>query len=733
MKECTVTLPRLVLCALAFAGTAAVSADPPPLSLDRLYRLPWVIGTTPDHPVWSIDSQHVAFLWNDDGGRIRDVWWTDPHHPRPERLTHVVTPAAAPLNGPTMPESLDPGVTDLAFTADGASLVYIRAGQPWQLALRAPHDGRPLEPDGVGAHDLAAVPRSGDIVYITRHGLAAVDTTATVPHARRLLTLPDDVAIESVRLSPDGRYAAFLETDSRAIPTRLIPDYLTPETSVASIRRAFPGEPSERYRVGIVPLAGGEAQYVSLAGEPDDLVFGIAWSPDSHSLLVDRADLLIKHRWIRVLNVTTGVSRTVYEEHDAANVTAEWWADWSADGKSLVILSDRAEDYHVWRVPLDGQPPQALTGGPYAVFAASALPGHDGLLVIANRDRPEDRIPYFLPSRGGSLLPLATAHGHHEPVPSPDGRWLADIASDDGTPPELYVSALSTAATAAHPTPQRVTQSPPAEFERYPWAVAQYVTFPNVHDGTELHGRLTLPPHFDPKRHYPAILGSVYSNTVHNRWGGRVFHPTWGLDQYLAQQGYVLLNVDISGSSGHGKAFRQRIREDYGGVDVEDLYSATQYLVSQGFVDEHRIGLWGSSYGGLLTTMSLMKHPGTYAAGVAGAPATNMFHAETGEMRTMLRPQGHEDRYVASSPVSYVSQLQDPLLLIHGMRDDTVLFKDSLALTQALIEANKSVEWVVLPNAPHGWDTEGLAQTRYAFHRLVDFFNRHLTPASGGN
>jgi len=97
------------------------------------------------------------------------------------------------------------------------------------------------------------------------------------------------------------------------------------------------------------------------------------------------------------------------------------------------------------------------------------------------------------------------------------------------------------------------------------------------------------------------------------------------------------MNVDISGSSGYGKSFRQRIREDYGGVDVEDLYSGVKYLVGQGFVDEHRVGIWGSSYGGLLTVTSLFKKPGVYKAGVAGAPATSLFHAQTGEMRTMMR------------------------------------------------------------------------------------------------
>ena len=217
---------------------------------------------------------------------------------------------------------------------------------------------------------------------------------------------------------------------------------------------------------------------------------------------------------------------------------------------------------------------------------------------------------------------------------------------------------------------------------------------------------------------------------MHNQWGGRIFHPTWGLDQYLAQQGYVLINTDISGSSGYGKAFRQRIAQDYGGIDVDDLYSTARYLIATGYVDPHRIGIWGSSYGGLLTTTSLFTHPGVFQAGIAGAPATSLYHALTGEMRTMMAPQGNEALYTKSSAFLKSGGLEDHLMIIQGMRDQVVLFKDSVVLTQRLILEGKDITLVPLPNAPHGWDTEGLAQTRYAYHKLTSYFAAHLRPGA---
>jgi dipeptidyl-peptidase-4 len=349
--------------------------------------------------------------------------------------------------------------------------------------------------------------------------------------------------------------------------------------------------------------------------------------------------------------------------------------------------------------------------------------------VVTNQGVAEQRQTFRVPLRGGEPQRVTAQPGTHKPQTSPDGQWLADIFSNDVTPPDLYLQSTRSAA-AAGPARQ-VTHSPLPEFYRHRWVAATYVSFPNVNDGTLLHARLTLPPDFDARKKYPAILGSVYINTVHNEWGGRIYHPTWAIDQFLAQQGYVIMNVDISGSSGHGKLFRQRIREDYGGVDVEDLYSGVQYLIGQGFVDAQRVGIWGSSYGGLLTTTSLFAKPGVYRAGVAGAPATSLFHAQTGEMRTMMAPQDHQAQYAKSSAFLKSGGLKDHLLIIHGMRDDTVLYKDSVTLEQRLILQGNDIDVVTLPNAPHGWDTQGMAQTRFAYHKLFEYFERYLGAPGG--
>ncbi len=729
-----VVLPMAALIAFMLSLTLKPStavATSKPLTIERLYSLPWVTGSKPLAPTWARDSEHLAFLWNNQGTNFYDVWVTDVKHPTPVRVTSFPQPSFEKNPGKdiellrtTERAETDHGVDAVAWEADGRHLLLSLHGSLYRvLPGEAPQK---LDAGEGEVSDPAVAPRSGQVAYRCGDDLCVMSPPIGMSAARKVfVTGRAKVTVEEFHWSLDGTKIAFIETDSSQVRTRAIPDYLETETRLNTVIRPFPGEASELRRVGILDLKSQTVRWAEIGRDPMDSIFSIAWSPDSRHLLVDKSDLYIKDRRLLLVDAQTGQSSVLVHEVDPRNVTAEWWADFSPNGRGIYFISDRDEDYHLYYQALDSTTAQRLTSGPYAVFSAAACGASSSLLFVSNQSRPENRQVWMVTKPGSKPALITPEPGAHHPVPSPNGAYLADLYSNDVTPQDLYIRPIGVSQPAI-----QVTHSPLPEFKDYAWVAARYVEFPNVNDGTVLHARLTLPANFDPQRKYPAILGSVYSNTVHNEWGGRIYHPTWGLDQFLAQSGYVIMNVDISGSSGHGKAFRQRIREDYGGVDVDDLYSGVVYLTQQGYVDPHRVGIWGSSYGGLLTTMSLFRKPGVYKAGVAGAPATSLFHAETGEMRTMMAPQDHAEQYAHSSAFLRSGELKDHLMLIHGMRDDVVLFKDSVTLQQRLILQENDIDFLMLPNSPHGWDTLGLAQTRYAFRKLVGYFDRYLKEPS---
>jgi len=702
------------------------------LDLDRLYSLPWLIGTKPLTPVWSPDSQRVAFLWNDAGTNFYDVWITDITSRKATRITAMPQPEM-PVNPGTDIAKLEQvaaaesasGVSELTWAADGKHLLFVFQGVIYKIIPGSTQPERLVDLQ-IQQGTIVAAPKGDRVAFLAGGALYVTELSGGIKNYRALYTpQTQGVEVEEFHWSHDGTQIVFIETDNRKVVLRGIPDYLGDETRLTLVRRPFPGEASEARRLGVVSAQGQRVHWLALGGEPSDQYFTLAWSPDDKSLLIDKSDIFIKNRQLLVVPLNTGNARIITQESDNNNVTAEWWSEWAADGKGFYYISDRDNDYHLYYEPLTGGLPMRLTSGTWAIFSAASSDDHQFIFYTGNQDALEERQVFKLTPKSSHATRITSAHGTHAPVISPNGRFIADIFSSDSQPPELYLQP-ATAVRNAPPLATQITHSPLSDFKDYAWVTAQYVKFPNTTDRTILHARLTLPPSFDATKRYPAILGSVYNNTVHNQWGGRIYHPTWALDQFLAQQGYVIMNVDISGSSGYGKAFRQRIAQDYGGVDVEDLFSAAQYLIKTGYVNPARIGIWGSSYGGLLTTMSLFTKPGVYKVGVAGAPATSLFHAQTGEMRTMLGPQDHAQTYSKSSAFLKSGALQDHLLIIHGMRDDTVLFKDSITLVQRLILQGHDVDLVALPDAPHGWDTKGLAQTRFAFHKLVDYFDRYL-------
>lgn len=718
----------VLLAPVASAQTAA----PLKGSLEAFYSLPSLIGTAPRTPTWSPDGARLAFTWNEEGTPFGDLYMVNAAGGAPTRLTRVPHAPLVANPGPAWADQraaiaaeLDQGVQAPLWTPDGQRIVFSYKGDLYVVAPG--RDAVRLTSTPQAKRAAAFQPGTTRLAYLRDGDVWASTLTGDALAAPERLTAlaRDGVGVEGFKWSADGRTLAIVEQDRTQIKTRLIGDPLTDEASAVNVKRAMPGEPSELRRVGLVGAAGGEVRWIDLGPDHFDIIHAMAWSPTGATLAIDKSDVFVKDRHVVLVDGASGAVRELVREQEPLNVTAEWDVQWAPDGKGLYFTSDRETDYHVWYVSTGGGAPRAITRGPFAVFGFQVTPR--GLFVTSNEGRPEERQLLRVPLAGGLGLRVTSGGGTHTAVASGDGARVADLFSNDTTPPDLYMA--DAAITKPSDAPERrVTSSPRADFARYRWAHTRYVTFPSRKDGVTLHGRILLPADYDPSRRYPVIVGSAYSNTVRNQWGGRNAHPVWGLDQLLTERGYVVFAVDVAGSAGHGTAFRRRIRLDYGGVDVEDLHSGVEYLVAQRIADPARIGIWGSSYGGLLTTMSLFTKPGVYKAGVAGAPATNVWHALTGEQRVMGRPQDHPAEFASASSHTKAAGMQDHLMLIHGLRDVVVLWRDSAWLTQYLLQMGKDVELVTLPDAPHGWDTESLAQTRYAFAKMLAFFDRHLRP-----
>jgi len=714
---------RLVLGAATLLVAAPAPAQTPrtPLTIERVTTGRSLIGTAPVAPAWSPTSPRLAFLWNDAGQPQRTLWIVDRDGTAPRRLLPTLNTAP---------------VSDFAWHTDGTTIVFVQAGDLFRL----PADGGAplrLSTDGGDKSDLTISPDGKQVAYLSNGDLYTLPLGSSTPVRRTDVAVRPvgrvplgtyyrpDVEIGSATWggdapsyawSPDSRTIAVHYVDRRGVPTIDIPYYLGTKPVMNALRRSAPGDANEVRKIGLLDVNTKQLRFIELPDSSSTRVVNFAWSARG-TLLIDRATDDEIDRTIHVVEPGSITPRRIWHDHRDTRIYNDIASSWSADGKQVLISGDLDDRYRLYALTPGDSTPRALTPATSDVTGAAQPNVATGrILYMSNDPLPSERHVWTVRGDGSRRERITQRAGTHTPFPSPDGRTLALLSTDDVTPSELWLQPLSAGATA-----RRITQSQAPEFATTPWVTPAYVTFRSRTDTPPLHARILYPPNLDPSRKYPVLFGPVYSNTVRNRWAG--LYAT--LQQYLAiEKGYIVVQVDVRGSTGYGRDFREKFLNDWGGQDLEDLESAVEYMKLQPFVDGSRLGIWGSSYGGTLTVYSLLKKPGLFQAGVAGAPATDPHFFGSDDVAIARRPQTHPQVFTRGA-LQYAGNLRDHLLIIHGMEDDVVPFATSIALAEEFMRLGKDFDIAFAPAATHGW-TQRPYYARYLLMRLVDHFDRYL-------
>ncbi|MCK4835605.1 MAG: S9 family peptidase [Candidatus Aminicenantes bacterium] len=452
------------------------------------------------------------------------------------------------------------------------------------------------------------------------------------------------------------------------------------------------------------------------------------WSPDGKHIayvrrLIQGQQNIITARkfpvpdpWeIRIKDLTTGVTTVVWRSPDSdcfRSASVAW-----INNQHLVFTSEADGWQHIYAVAIRSRQVKQLTKGKFEVEAYACDPELETIFLTSNANDIDRRHIWKVDLDGQMTMVTRGDSIEWNPVITGDHRFLAFFGSTAIKPAQVYVKSLGS---------QKITKLAPEALPRdFPKAlvVPTQVIFKSA-DGWTIHGQLFLPPKkFSGKR--PAIMyfhGGPTRQMLLGFHYSSYYHYCYAMNQYLCSKGYVILVVNYRLGIGYGRAFRDVANGGPRGCsEYQDLLAGAKYLRNHPRVDQMRMGLWGGSYGGLMTALGLARNSELFAAGVDfhGVHDWNQWQAWAED-----RESDNHRIVWKSSPLADIQSWRSPVLLIHGDDDRNVPFSETMWLTEKLSEQGVYYELLVFPDEVHSF----LLHRNWlnAFKKAAHFFERKL-------
>jgi dipeptidyl aminopeptidase/acylaminoacyl peptidase len=519
-----------------------------------------------------------------------------------------------------------------------------------------------------------------------------------------------------------------LRTDLRAVHAVPIVDYSTPVERLTSAAYAKTGTPLPVTELHIVDPAAAKTRPVQLDTR-DAYVFFLGWRSAVAEALVMRMSRTGKRLELFAIDAATGATRLLaYDERPATFVAALDFstADWQwqvtplSDDSGFLWMSERDGWRHVYHYGYDGTLKKKVTSGAFPIHRVIRVDSQRQVYVIASGDsaRPYDRHVYRVALDGTGFTALTTVPGQHEPAFSSSGTFFVDSYSSLTQPPTVelrradgtLIKPLGQASTAAL---EAVGYTPPEPFRA------------KASDGTtDVYGVIYRPADFDATKRYP-IVDYIYAGpflAVHQT----TYMPSSAMHRIaasLAQMGFVVTMLDARGTPGRGKAFQDANYGRIGQIEIPDHVAAIREVAqSRPYLDPARVGIAGHSWGGYFALRGMLTAPDFFTVGYAGAPGDLTEAASINEPNMGLltsNPAGYE----VGSNIGRASALRGRLKIMHGTSDVMAPLSTTMRMAQALIDANKIFDLLIMPAQPHG---PAGAAGRYYREDVRRFMATHL-------
>lgn len=522
--------------------------------------------------------------------------------------------------------------------------------------------------------------------------------------------------------SPDGNYLAWYRFDESNVKEYTIPFYEGEASYPRLYTYKYPkaGENNSIVTIHLYDVQKGTAVQANTGMETDQYIPRIKWGGNTGKLCIYRMNRLQNKLELLFTNPANGNTEIIYTEENPYYIEINDNLTFLPDGHSFVFNSERDGFNHLYKWDFVKKELVQLTHGAWEVDQMQGVDQVNKCVYFtAGVASPLERKLYKVDWNGKEMTCLTNDAGMHEITPCAGFRYFLDKHSRLNSVP-VY-SLINNAGKKIRVLEDNKELS--EKMAKYALGVVSTLQIPNG-NGEMLNAWMMKPVNFDPSKKYPVLLyqySGPGSQEVEDKFpvGNYFWH------QMLTQKGYIIVCADGTGTGGRGEKFKKKTYLQLGKYESDDQIAVGKYMAKQDYVDADRIGIWGWSFGGFMSSTCIMKGADVFKTAVAVAPVTNWrFYDNVYTERYMRTPATNAAGYDENAPERMAAKLKGNFLLIHGTADDNVHYQNAVVLTDQLIKANKQFESEYYPNKNHG--ISGGITRLQLFRRITDYLLHNL-------
>ena len=521
----------------------------------------------------------------------------------------------------------------------------------------------------------------------------------------------------SLIFTADSKQVVWVRYDETLVPMHTLPlsDY--------TYKYPRAGEQNATVSVMSYDIKSHQTRQIQVPMAADDYIPRIKSTTDPTKVLVFTLNRHQDCLRIFAANPMSTVCQQIVEDKVDKYINDEVFSNAQVTANHLLLTSQRDGYNHIYLYGLNGQLKRQVTQGQYDVTEVYGLDEPTGDVYYASHAEGAVDVRVYVAHANGKTECLTPQAGTNSAVFSSDFKYFVNTYSSLDTPP-VYTLCSNNGKVLTTLIDNAALKQ---KYDAYQMGTKELFTL-TTQEGITLNGWMLKPAGFNPSKKYPVIMfqyGGPGSQQVRNDWSIGICRQGAILEQYLAQQGYLLVCVDGRGTGGRGADFEKCTYLRLGELEARDQVEAAIWLGQQQYVDKDRIAIWGWSYGGWNTLMSMSEGRPVFRCGIAIAPPTSWRYYDTVYSERFMRtPKENANGYDGVCPMARVDKLHGALMLVHGLADDNVHFENTAEYVKALVAADKDFRQLVYPGKNHS--ISGGNSRNHLFRQCVNFFNENL-------